>query len=823
MFLCVTFSTEVNALTHTHIVGGRDNLYNTEWSPAGDMPNPYPGGSGLDARCVEGGFGNAYNFSGVSSIAVTATGSVVDYATTASDANGWGWQNIFRDLPVYSLIGLWSSTSSSITAIGQPFFVGTSKTLTVPQGSSAFLFLAENDGGFYDNSGQYNVSLTFTSQLPGPDCNSNGILDNDDITNGTSLDCDTNGIPDECEVDTDGDWVIDACDICPGFDDNLVQGNDEILDFCDTCTNTGDVQTIYLTAVDQGSYRENGLHESGAHKWARSVGGIVDYDYRAFFVFDLSSISDNTTGATLNLFPHPGTCNPCNDPIHPTVDFQISAVSTPYSTLSEDHDGAPGITIFNDLGNGTSYGTFTKQINVDEPTLSVQLSASAISDINQTSGYFILGIKAILNSNTNWAGTNLAGPEPDLFATLDLTIPEPDCNNNDIPDRNDIFDGTSQDCDTNCIPDECEIDMDGDGIVDACELCQDDPTKTDPGLCGCDEVDIDENNDGVCDFETVFTPAGIDVEISFSNTNTTITFDNVYSADYTTVTTSFSPIPAPPDNFFVLGGESFNIETEASFIGSATVCFEYDDTGLGDFEQFLRLFHFTSDPPPPDHWVNATIVGTPENPNPNTVNNIICGEVTSFSKFIIGYYELTDADGDGHYAEEDDCDDNDPLNYPGNTETCDGQDNDCDSTVDENFPDNDNDGTADCVDLDDDNDGVLDVNDICPFEDATGFDADGDGCIDTLSGLSEVVETLTNEGVIPEELQTSLLAKCENAEKSADKENICAAINKLGALINQTNAQRGKKITDEAADLIVTYTNNLITQLQNKLSTGDNC
>ncbi len=33
-----------------------------------------------------------------------------------------------------------------------------------------------------------------------------------------------------------------------------------------------------------------------------------------------------------------------------------------------------------------------------------------------------------------------------------------------------------------------------------------------------------------------------------------------------------------------------------------------------------------------------------------------------------------------------DCDDTDPINYPGNTEVCDGQDNDCDATIDEDFP-----------------------------------------------------------------------------------------------------------------------------------------
>jgi hypothetical protein len=44
--------------------------------------------------------------------------------------------------------------------------------------------------------------------------------------------------------------------------------------------------------------------------------------------------------------------------------------------------------------------------------------------------------------------------------------------------------------------------------------------------------------------------------------------------------------------------------------------------------------------------------------------------------------DLTDADGDGYYAWED-CNDRDPLVYPGSSETCDGRDNDCDGEIDE--------------------------------------------------------------------------------------------------------------------------------------------
>ena len=43
-----------------------------------------------------------------------------------------------------------------------------------------------------------------------------------------------------------------------------------------------------------------------------------------------------------------------------------------------------------------------------------------------------------------------------------------------------------------------------------------------------------------------------------------------------------------------------------------------------------------------------------------------------------------DADGDG-FARSEDCDDRDPSTYPGAPEQCDGLDNDCDGTVDDNL------------------------------------------------------------------------------------------------------------------------------------------
>lgn len=80
------------------------------------------------------------------------------------------------------------------------------------------------------------VDLTANGVQPAvqiTDCNGNGIEDADDIAAGTSEDCNTNGVPDECEVDSDGDGAIDDCDVCPGEDDRIDTDGDGTPDCLD--------------------------------------------------------------------------------------------------------------------------------------------------------------------------------------------------------------------------------------------------------------------------------------------------------------------------------------------------------------------------------------------------------------------------------------------------------------------------------------------------------------------------------------------------------------------------------------------------------------
>lgn len=212
----------------------------------------------------------------------------------------------------------------------------------------------------------------------------------------------------------------------------------------------------------------------------------------------------------------------------------------------------------------------------------------------------------------------------------------------------------------------------------------------------------------------------------------------------------------------------------------------------------------------------------------------------------------TDSDGACNLGDDDDDDDgqldahevacgSDPLIASSMS-----PDNDVDSLPDCVDPDDDNDGVddvddncqfvdnadqanfdgdlmGDLCDPDDDNDLVPDTSDLCPFEDATGFDANNDGCIDTIQGLVDLLNTLVAEGVIDSNIANGLLSKVENALKSSTKENLCAVVGQIGAFRNQIEGQRGKKVSEDAADILAQYADNLTTQFLSKLPEGESC
>ena len=159
-FITLLFSVGAHAGVLNTTVAGSVNLYYDNWGHTYNFSG-FGGqfdalGSGVAATSVGHTFsiGEAVNFS--------ATGCVVDY-TFCTDANGFVG-SLWRGLNVYSLIGIWSSSATEIVPAGTAFNIGTSLNTTA---GGQYLFLAENDGTFEDNTGVYDVQISAAS-IPEP-------------------------------------------------------------------------------------------------------------------------------------------------------------------------------------------------------------------------------------------------------------------------------------------------------------------------------------------------------------------------------------------------------------------------------------------------------------------------------------------------------------------------------------------------------------------------------------------------------------------------------------------------------------------------------
>ena len=90
-----------------------------------------------------------------------------------------------------------------------------------------------------------------------------------------------------------------------------------------------------------------------------------------------------------------------------------------------------------------------------------------------------------------------------------------------------------------------------------------------------------------------------------------------------------------------------------------------------------------------------------------------------------------DNDEDGVLSPVDggnDCNDENPAIYPGATERCNGEDDDCDGQIDEGYPDEDGDGVADCMETD--VNVEVEVNVDGGGDGDADSDSDGDGDVD---------------------------------------------------------------------------------------------
>jgi hypothetical protein len=115
----------------------------------------------------------------------------------------------------------------------------------------------------------------------------------------------------------------------------------------------------------------------------------------------------------------------------------------------------------------------------------------------------------------------------------------------------------------------------------------------------------------------------------------TISFSGVTSAGATTATTTNTTRFSAPSGF-QLGSVPvyYELATTADF-SIAVVCFQYDPAQVPSPESSLRLAHYNQAIDPVTNqiigWEDVTVPGSPD-----TTAHTICGQVSSFSPFVIG-------------------------------------------------------------------------------------------------------------------------------------------------------------------------------------------
>lgn len=206
-----------------------------------------------------------------------------------------------------------------------------------------------------------------------------------------------------------------------------------------------------------------------------------------------------------------------------TANFNSNSTSNDSADGRSDNKGAePEAAAIGQLGDRTiafiglerQGGIFTYDVTTpSQSTLlgyfsnrnfNVDVESQAAGDLGVESIVFVKAEDNPIGQPLLITGNEISGTTS-VFLIVE-NFPPPDCNNNGVPDPDDVSSGISSDCNLDGVPDECQLvsaDCDGDGVLDECQIS--DGTGSDcDGNGTLDSCDLatgaaDTNADGVPD------------------------------------------------------------------------------------------------------------------------------------------------------------------------------------------------------------------------------------------------------------------------------------------------------------------------------------
>jgi len=326
------------------------------------------------------------------------------------------------------------------------------------------------------------------------DCNGNGIPDDCDIANcdgsaGCS-DCNGNGIPDGCDIasgaaaDCDGNEVPDSCDIAGGLHTDCNANG-----VPDVCELVGQGDAILFPFDADPGWATQGQWAYGQPTGGGTHGGDPTNGYTGANVYGYNLAGDYPNNMTTRMYLTTTAIN-CAGLTNAELRF--------WRWLGVQNLDHVGIDVSSDGTNWVSVWEYAGGVSLVPTAWTLEsYDISAVAN-NQQTVYVRWGMGPT-DASLSYPGWNIDDVE--IYGERLAA----DCNLNGILDSCEIASGTRADCNLNGILDECEIarglvaDVNGNGVPDECEIgacCQADGSCTVLPAAGCQAVGATYQGDG---------------------------------------------------------------------------------------------------------------------------------------------------------------------------------------------------------------------------------------------------------------------------------------------------------------------------------------